>query len=103
MLTIDHLGFLLLYGAFALLLGLAAFTLGVVSLPMLMDRKVDIVTALVTSLWVFRENPGTMLVWASCIVGLTAVAALTWFVALAVVFPVLGHATWYAYRDLVAG
>lgn len=98
----DHLDFLLLYAVFAVLLSLAVFSLSVVSLPMLMDRQIDIVTALITSLWVVWENRITMLVWGIVIVSLIALAALSWFAGLAIIFPILGHATWHAYRDLVA-
>lgn len=97
----EHMNFILAYVAFGALFAAAVFALSVVSLPMLMHRKTDIVTALVTSLWVVRENPLPMLLWAALIVGFTTVGYLTWFIGLAVIFPLLGHATWYAYRDLV--
>jgi len=77
------------------------FAISVVSLPMLMDRRVDIVTAVMTSLLAARENPLAMLVWATAIVLLTGIGIATSFIGLAVIFPVLGHATWHAYRDLV--
>ena len=83
------------------MLAALVFALSVVSLPMLMDRKVDFVTAIMTSLWVVRENPLPMLAWAIVIGMLTLLAELLWFVPLAVIFPLLGHATWHAYRDLV--
>lgn len=82
-------------------LAVVVFALSVVSLPMLMDRKTDIATAIVTSLWVVRINPRAMLVWAFIIAASTALATALWLVPLAVVFPLLGHATWHAYRDLV--
>lgn len=83
--------------------GLAAlvFALSVVSLPLMLDRRVDVVTAMMTSLRVVRENPGVMIVWAGLIAGLMAVGFLTWFIGLAIIFPVLGHATWHVYRELV--
>lgn len=77
------------------------FALSVVSLPMLLDRRVDLVTALVTSLYAVRVNPGAMLIWAAIIVVLSAASLLLWLWPLAVVFPLLGHASWHAYRDLV--
>jgi uncharacterized membrane protein len=73
----------------------------VVSLPMLMDRKTDIATAIVTSLWVVRSNPRAMLVWAAIIAASTALATVLWMVPLILAFPLLGHATWHAYRELV--
>lgn len=97
----EHMGFILAYFAFGALFAVAVFALSVVSLPMLIHRKADIVSAMLTSLRVVRENPLPMLVWAALIVALTALGYLTWFVGLAVIFPILGHATWHAYRDLV--
>lgn len=97
-----HLGFLIAYGLFGLLFAIAVFALSVVSLPMMLDRsKTDIATALVTSLWTVRENPLPMLLWAAIIVALIAIGYLTAFMGLAVFFPLLGHATWRAYQDLV--
>lgn len=97
----EHLGFIMAYVGFGALFAVVVFALSVVSLPMLMHRKVDIVTALMTSLWVVRENFLPMLLWAVLIVVLTGLGYLTWFVGLAVIFPILGHATWHAYRGLV--
>jgi uncharacterized membrane protein len=97
----DNLAFLALYAGMGAVLAALVFALSVVSLPMLMDRPIDVVTACMTSLWVAWENKGVMLIWAAIIVGLTALGILTGFVGLAVIFPVLGHATWHAYRDLV--
>ncbi len=98
----EHLNFLVPYMLFGALVAALAFALAVVSLPMLMDRRVDLITAIVTSLWVVRENPLPMLVWAILIGVLGFVGLAAWFVPLAVIFPVLGHATWHAYRELVA-
>lgn len=99
--TPEHLNFIIPYVIFGGILAAVVFALSVVSLPMLVDRRVDIVTALVTSLWVVRQNPLPMLVWALLIAALAALGELAWFVPLAVIFPILGHATWHAYRDLV--
>jgi uncharacterized membrane protein len=97
----EHMGFIIPYFAVGALVAALTFALAVVSLPMLMDRKVDFITAIVTSLWVVRENPLPMLVWAILIAVLGFIGLLAWFVPLAIIFPVLGHATWHAYRELV--
>ncbi len=99
--TGGHLGFVAAYIGFGAVLAALVFALSVVSLPMLMDRQVDLVTAMMTSLWVVRENVPAMLVWAALIAGLTVLGIASAFVALALIFPLLGHATWHAYRDLV--
>lgn len=98
----EHLAFLIAYGLFGLLFAIAVFALSVVSLPMMLDRsETDVATALVTSLWTVRENPVVMLFWAGLIVALIGIGYLTAFIGLAVFFPLLGHATWRAYQDLV--
>lgn len=74
------------------------FSLTVVSLPLVLDREVDFVTAMMVSLRVVRENVWVMLVWAAIIAVLSVLALLPWFLGLMVVLPVLGHATWHLYR-----
>lgn len=96
-----NLNFVIAFIVVGALLAAVVFAISVVSLPMLMDRRVDIVTAIMTSLWAVRENPQPMLVWAATITVLTALGIATSFIGLVLIFPVLGHATWHAYRDLV--
>lgn len=97
----GYMSFVLAYGLFGMFFAAVVFALSVVSLPMMLDRKVDIATALVTSLWTVRQNPMVMLLWAAIIVVLTGVGYWTSFIGLALFFPLLGHATWRAYRDLI--
>ncbi len=100
--TWSQWGFVSAYVAAGAILASLVFAFSVVSLPMMLDRRVDTVTAMLTSLRVVRENPGAMMVWAGLIAGLMVVGFATWFIGLAILFPVLGHATWHAYRELVA-
>ncbi|MFN3723838.1 MAG: DUF2189 domain-containing protein [Paracoccaceae bacterium] len=74
------------------------FALTVVSLPYLLDREVDFITAMITSFSVVTQNPLTMLVWGLLISILLFVGMALWFLGLFVVLPVLGHATWHLYR-----
>jgi uncharacterized membrane protein len=97
----QHADFVLAYLAFGGVLALMVFSLSVVSLPMLLHRKVDFATALVTSFMATRLNFPVMLLWGALIAGLTAVGMATNFIAMAVIFPWLGHASWHAYRDLI--
>lgn len=83
------------------LIAALVFTFGVVTVPMLLDRPVDVVTAMLTSLRCCLANPGAMLVWGLLIALLTAVGFATVLLGLVVVFPLLGHASWHAWRDLV--
>ena len=83
---------------FALLL----YMITVVSLPLLLDREIDFVTAMITSFQTVTGSPGAMLVWAGLVAGLTFVAMLPGFLGLFLVLPLLGHATWHLYRQIVA-
>ncbi|WP_135505024.1 DUF2189 domain-containing protein [Roseovarius aestuariivivens] len=83
--------------AFALLL----YMITVVSLPLLLDREVDFVTAMITSFQTVTGSPGPMLLWAVIVAGLTFLAMLPAFLGLFLVLPLLGHATWHLYREIV--
>jgi uncharacterized membrane protein len=101
-LSLEHWEFLLAYFALGAVFAQAAFSISVVSIPMMMDRKTDAIVAAITSTRAMFENPLPLLVWALLIVGLTAVGFATGFLGLIVTTPILGHATWHAYRELVA-
>jgi len=78
------------------------FAMTVVALPMLLDREVDFVTAILTSIAVVRRNPGVMLGWGALIAGLLFVAMLPAFLGLFLVLPLLGHASWHLYGRALA-
>lgn len=78
------------------------FALTVVSLPMLLEREVDFVTAMLTSFAVVTESPVVMLSWGALIGVLLFVGMLPGFLGLFVVLPLLGHATWHLYRHAIA-
>jgi uncharacterized membrane protein len=73
----------------------------VIGLPMLLDREVDFVTAIITSFRVVLGNPWVMLVWAGLIAAALFAAMLPMFLGLLVVLPLFGHATWHLYRRAV--
>ena len=77
------------------------FSLTVVSLPMLLDREVDFVTAMLKSLSLVQENPVLMLGWGAMIGVILFAAMLPWFLGLFLALPVLGHATWHLYRRAI--
>ena len=83
--------------AFATLL----FCLTVVSLPMLLDREVDFVTAMLTSFALVRENPRIMLSWGALIAICLFLGMLPAFLGLLVVLPLFGHASWHLYRRAI--
>jgi uncharacterized membrane protein len=69
------------------------------SLPMLANRDVDVVTAVVSSINVVLRNKPAMIVWAACIVCLTLLGFATAFLGLIVIIPWLAYATWHSYRE----
>ena len=77
------------------------FSLTVVSLPMLLDREVDFVTAMLTSFALVRENPGIMLGWGLLIAVCLFVGMLPAFLGLFLVLPLFGHASWHLYRRAI--
>lgn len=83
------------------ILGAVVFVLSVVSVPMIIDRHVDAGSAMQMSLRVAQKDLPAMLVWAALIVGLVALGFVTQLWGMIVVLPLLGHATWSAYRDMV--
>lgn len=94
---------LMLYGnAIGFVFAAVAFCLTVISFPMLLDRDVGAAQALVTSLRAVAANPVTMAAWGLIVAVLLVLGSIPAFIGLAVVMPVLGHATWHLYRKLVA-
>ncbi len=100
--TNEGLLFLAIGNTVGAALSLILFSLTVVSFPLLLDREVDFVTAMVTSVRAVVASPLPMIGWAALIVVLLIVSALPWFLGLLVTLPVLGHATWHLYRRIVA-
>jgi uncharacterized membrane protein len=85
-------------GALATLL----FAISVVSIPMMLDREIDVVNAMITSVRAVLRNKGPMLLWGLIIASSSIIAMVPMFLGMFIVFPVLGHATWHLYRKAVA-
>jgi len=107
----ESLGYLISVQGFAMLIvgtavggliALGLFAVTAFSLPMLLERPVDFVTAIITSIAAVRANGAVMLRWAAIIAGLLLVAMVPLFLGLLVVLPLLGHATWHLYRRVIA-
>ena len=77
-----------------------AFGISVFSIPMLLDERKDALTAMGTSMALFWNNLPVMLTWGAIVLGLFLVSLATGLVGLIVVFPLLGHGTWHAYRAI---
>jgi len=78
-----------------------AFCISAITVPMLIDRPIDAFTAMRTSVRVVALNWLPMMLWAVLIVFIVGVGLLTFYVGLFIAVPLVGHATWHAYRDLV--
>ena len=83
------------------LMAAPVFASSVVSMPLLLDRKVNTLQAVLTSWKVVLTHPVPMAFWAFLIMGLSMLGILSLFVGLIVIVPMLGHASWHAYKDLV--
>lgn len=84
-------------GAFAAFV----FAISVVAVPLMADRKTDAITAAIASIIACTRNPLTMLFWGFCIVVLVGFGFATHFVGFIIAMPIVGHATWHVYRDVV--
>ena len=77
------------------------FCISAFSLPMIIDRETDMVTAVVTSFNAVLRNKMTMFVWALLIVSAVALGVITAFIGLGITLPLIGHATWHAYQETI--
>ena len=77
------------------------FCFSAFSLPMIMDRKTDVVTAVITSINAVLRNKRVLLLWAFMIVVIVAVGFATAFIGFIVLMPLVGHATWHAYQETI--
>jgi uncharacterized membrane protein len=100
--TPEGILFLIVGNAVGAALALVLFSLTVVSFPLLLERDVDFVTAMITSVRAVAKSPGPMISWAAIIVVELLLASLPFFLGFLIVLPILGHATWHLYRRIVA-
>lgn len=101
LLTPAGLAMLMVGSAVGGLMALAFYAMTVISLPLLVDRKVDFLTAIIASLKTVQRNRAVMLAWAAIIAGLLFAAMIPAFLGLTIALPVLGHATWHLYARAV--
>lgn len=100
-LTADGAVFLALGTMIGGILAFTAFVVSAVSIPLLLDRDVDIFAGVATSIKAVSSNVGPMLLWAWVVAVITGLALIPLMLGLIIAFPLLGHATWHCYRDLV--
>nr|WP_297357346.1 DUF2189 domain-containing protein [uncultured Caldimonas sp.] len=97
----QNLGFIVAYLAVGGVFAGLIFAVSVVAIPMILDRQADAITAGLTSLRLVLTQPLVMVWWGALITGLVVLALLPWFLGLLIAGPVLGHASWHAYRAAV--
>ena len=98
----DLLVFLLLGTGFGFILACGIFAVAAVSIPMIVDRpEITALEAITVSIQAVLENWRAMALWAALIVVFTGVALVPFFLGLVLVLPLIGHATWHAYKDIV--
>lgn len=93
--------FLLIGSAVGSLFAALSFAVSAFSLPMICDRDVDAITAVVTSVNAVLRNRPAMAAWATLIVASVAIGFVTLLFGLALTMPLIGHATWHAYRETI--
>ncbi len=102
LLALENAGFIVAWLAVGAVFAALIFAVSVVSIPMILHRQTDAITAGLTSMRLVLTQTGVMLWWALLIALLVFAALLPWFLGLLLVGPVVGHASWHAYRQAVA-
>jgi uncharacterized membrane protein len=97
----ENLYFLAAYVVVGGALAIVVFALSAISIPLLMDRDTDAFTAAMTSLRAVQMNFDTMMLWAVMIVALIGIGFASLMLGMVILMPLVGHATWHAYRDLI--
>jgi uncharacterized membrane protein len=101
LLTPRGLGLLIVGTGVGMVLGATVFAISAVAVPLLMTERVDVVTAAMMSVEACHRNPKAMALWAVLIAGAMVLGFVTLFLGLVIAFPLIGHATWHAFRDLL--
>ncbi len=99
--TLSNLEFVLVWGGAGFVFATLVFSISVVSIPLMLDRRTDTMMAIFASVQTLFMNPVAVYLWAALIVLLVGLSLLLWMWPLVITVPVIGHATWHAYRDLI--
>lgn len=99
--SIDNPQFLLLWGGVGFVFASLVFAIGVIAAPMMLDRKSDTLMAVFTSVRSVHANPKPLYLWAALVVIVIGLSLLLGFLPLLITAPIVGHASWHAYKDLV--
>lgn len=97
----ENIEFVLVYLCVGGIFAMLVYSTSVVSIPMILDRDTDAISAAITSIRVVAANPISMLWWGFLVASLTIVSLLPWGLGIILVGPIIGHASWHAYRQAV--
>jgi len=100
--SIHNPQFLFLWGGVGFVFASIVFALGVIAAPMMLDRRSDTMAAVFSSVRSVHANPKPLYLWAAIVVAVIGLSMAAGFLPLLITAPLIGHATWHAYRDLVA-
>ncbi len=100
--TSEGIGFLTVGTMVGAFLAFMLFSATVIAMPLLLDRDIDFVTAMITSFQTVFKNPVTMISWGAVVTALAILAMMPAFLGLIVILPVLGHTTWHLYTRAIS-
>jgi len=100
--TVEGATFLMVGSCAGAVLATLLFSLTVIAMPLLLDKDIDFVTAMITSVQTVKKSPVVMLGWGAVVGALTLVAVAPMLLGVIVIFPILGHASWHLYERLVS-
>jgi len=100
--TMEGATFLLVGSCVGAVLATLLFSLTVIAMPLLLDKDIDFVTAMITSVQTVKKSPVVMLGWGAVVGALTLVAIAPMLLGVIVIFPLLGHVSWHLYERLVS-
>lgn len=99
--SLENVEFIAVYGCIGFIFASIVFAISWVSIPLMLDRDTDAITAMIISTVALFVNVPVTIVWALSIVSLMVFGFVTWNIGLIIAMPVVGHATWHAYREVV--
>lgn len=99
--SLGNLEFVALWAAVGFVFASLVFAISVVSVPLMLDRRIDTMMAIFSSARALATHPGPVYLWALVIVALIGASLLLWLGLLVITAPLVGHATWHAYRALI--
>ena len=98
--TMQGINFAIGIGVLGFVFALAVFMTCAFAIPMMIDRRTVLLPAMIASAYAVARNRTAMILWAAVITGVMSLGLLTFTVGLIVTFPLIGHATWHAYRHV---